>query len=85
MVVTRPPASAGASWPELKKLRVHHQAFQNVCIAWTYGCIANTPNVFEIAVVLPRRSELSLAATTPCRLQLCAVSGSSAGNLAGLY
>ena len=80
MVVTTPCASAVASWSEWKKIRTHHRAFQKVCSAWTRGCTANTVNVFEISVALPGRSELSLAAVTPCRLQLCAVSGSSAGN-----
>jgi len=83
-VVTTPFASAAASWSEWKKLRVHHQTFQNVCSVWTCGCTANRVNVFEIAVALPGRSELCLVAATPCRLQLCAVSGSSAGKLAAL-
>jgi hypothetical protein len=81
---TTPFASTGASWSLWKKLRAHHQTFRNVCNVWTYGCTANRVNVFKIAVALPGRSELSLAAATPCRLQLCAVSGSSAGNLAAL-
>jgi len=32
-------------------------------------------------ITLPVRSEVSLAATTPCRLQLCTVRGSSASKL----
>ena len=42
---------------------------QSVC---NYECTANTANVFETA--LPGRAELGLAATTPWRLQLRAVS-----------
>jgi hypothetical protein len=35
--------------------------------------VSKTPivNVFETYVTLPGRSDVSLAATTPCRLQLC--------------
>ena len=39
----------------------------------TYICARNTVNVFETGTTLPGRSEVSLAATTPWRLQLCAV------------
>jgi len=39
----------------------------------TYKCTPNTVNVFETGITLPGRSEVSLAATAPCRLQLCAV------------
>jgi hypothetical protein len=38
----------------------------------------NTVNVFQRDVRLPGRYEVSLAATTPCRLQLCTVLGRSA-------
>jgi hypothetical protein len=38
-------------------------------------------NVFEIRVTLPGGSEVSLSATTPCRLQLCTLSRSLASNL----
>jgi hypothetical protein len=37
---------------------------------WSYECTPNTVNAFERATTLPGHSELSLAATTPCRLQL---------------
>ena len=39
---------------------------------WEPGTM-NTIDVFEIDITLPGHSEVSLAATTPCRLQLCAV------------
>ena len=39
----------------------------------TYDCTPITVNVFETGITLRGRSEVSLAATTPCRLQLCAV------------
>jgi hypothetical protein len=38
-------------------------------------------NVFETDITLPGRSEVSLAAATPCRLQLHAMLRSSAGKL----
>jgi len=40
-------------------------------------------DVFEKVITLPGRSEVSLAATTPCRLQLCAVLRSLASKLSG--
>ena len=42
-------------------------------------------NVFEIDITLPGRSELSLAATTPYRLQLCTVFGAAASKYCGHY
>ena len=47
--------------------------------------LPNRANVFETRITLPGRSVASLAATTPCRLQLCTVSGSSASKQAGHY
>ena len=47
--------------------------FQKVHIACFYECPPNGVNVFERGITLPGRSELSLAATTPCRLQLYTV------------
>jgi hypothetical protein len=45
-------------------------------------CNVNTVNVFARGKTLPGRLEASVAATTPCRLQLCTVSGISASPLA---
>ena len=56
---------------------------KNVNTAWSYESTANTGNVFETGITLPGRSELSLAVTTPCRLQLCAVSWSVTSRLSG--
>ena len=55
---------------------------KNIHADWSYECTPNAVNVFDIAVTLPDRSDVSLAAATPCRLQLCAVLGSCASNLA---
>jgi hypothetical protein len=41
----------------------------------------NGVNVFENGITLPGRSEVSQAATTPCRLQLCTVSGCKTSKL----
>jgi len=38
---------------------------------------------FESGVTLPGRSEVSLAATTPCRLQLCTALGSELASYLG--
>jgi len=62
---------------------VYYIRFINVHSDWSYECTLNTVNVFEIGIALPVRSEGNLAATTPCRLQLCAMLWSSAGLLCG--
>jgi hypothetical protein len=59
--------------------------FKNVRSDWSYECTPNTVNVFETGITLPGRSEVSQAATTPCRLQLRAVLESSASKLSGRY
>jgi hypothetical protein len=70
-------------------LRTHHQAFntslKNVRIHWSHECTRNRVNVFETGIKLPGRSEASLAATTPCQLQLPTVLGSRASKLCGDY
>ena len=38
-----------------------------------YVCTPNGVNVFERGITLPGCTELRLAVTTPCRLQLCTV------------
>ena len=52
-------------------------SFKNISSDCSYDCTRKTVNVFGIGITLPDRSETSLAATTPCRLQQYAVSGSS--------
>jgi hypothetical protein len=52
-----------------------------MCITVNVFEMCITVNVFEMCITLPGRSEWSLAATRPCRLQLCAVFGSTAGKL----
>jgi hypothetical protein len=70
-------------------LRAHRQAFsvglKNVHCCWSYECTPNAVNVFDIGTTLPDRSDVSLTVATPCRLQLCAVLGSSASKKYGLY
>jgi len=45
--------------------------FKNVDSDWSYKCAVREINVFETGKMLPGRSDVSLAATTPHRLQLC--------------
>ena len=63
------------SWLSVEALRAHlfSVRFKNVHIACCYECPPNRVNVFERGITLPGRVEESLAATTPCRLQLSAV------------
>ena len=64
-------------------LRAHRKAFsvrlKNVRSDRSYECTRNRVNVFDTGITLPGRSDLSLAAATLCRLQLCTVLGSLAG------
>ena len=66
-------------------LRKDHPAFsvrlKNIHADWTSLCTRNAVNVFDIGLTPPDRSDVSLAAATPCRLQLCAMLGSSIRNL----
>jgi len=57
--------------------------FQTVHSDWSYECTPNTVNVFEKGITPPGRYVGSQAATTPCRLRLGSVLGSSAGYLYG--
>ena len=59
----------------METLRTHPFSvrFKNVHIACCYECPPNRVNVFERGITLPGRPEVSLAATTPCRLQLSTV------------
>jgi hypothetical protein len=63
-------------------LRTQHHDFniryKNFHSDWNYACTPNRVNVFETGITLPGRSEVSLAATTPYRLQLCTELGISA-------
>jgi len=56
-------------------LRAHHHAFfrpfkKNVHRQLSYECTPNRENVLGTGITLPGRSEVTLAVTTPCRLQL---------------
>jgi hypothetical protein len=57
--------------------------FTNVRTDCSYECTPSSVNVFVKGITPPGRSELSQAATTPCRLQQCAVLWSSADNQYG--
>jgi hypothetical protein len=62
----------------VRKLSTEHSptnvfcTFQNAHSNCSYDCTPSTVNVFETGITLPDRSQVSLAATTPCRLQLFA-------------
>jgi hypothetical protein len=51
--------------------------FREVDSDWNFEYNPNGVNVSERDITLPGRSEVSLAATTSCRLQLCAVLASN--------
>jgi hypothetical protein len=59
---------------------IHYQALSsisyNIESDGSCECASKGVNVFGRCIRLPGRSEMSLASTTPCRLQLCVVSGS---------
>jgi hypothetical protein len=54
----------------------HFHSFQKVRTDWSYDWAPNKANVFETNITQPGRAEVSLAATTLCRLQLTTVLGS---------
>jgi len=60
-------------------LVMYSARFTKVDSDCSYDCTLNTVNVFDTGITLHGRSDLGLAAATPCRLQLCAVCGNSAG------
>ena len=59
--------------------------FKNIHSYWSYKRTANTVNDFEIGITPPGRSDMSLAATTPSRLQRRTLLGSSASRQCGHY
>ena len=66
-------------------LQLFSTSFKNIYGEWGHHCTPNWVNVFEIGMTLPGRCEVSLAVTTPCRLQLCITSGAEpAPNLASI-
>jgi len=58
---------------------------QECCSDFSYEWTPNRVNVFGRGVMLPGPLEVSLAATTPCQLLLCMLSGSSASKIFGHY
>ena len=63
----------------------HHRTFsiqfKNVHTNGSYGCTVKRGNALERSIILPGRSLVSLAVTTPRRLQLCTVLRISTGQL----
>jgi LIM domain-binding protein 1 len=65
-------------------LKVFSVCFKNVHSNRSYECDPDTVNVFERGITLPGHCEVSLAATTPCRLELRTLFGSAASKLSFL-
>ena len=67
------------NWQAGRSGSTSHVYFKNVHSDWSYRFTPDKVNVSETVITLPGRSEVSLAATTPCRLQLCTVQCSQLG------
>jgi hypothetical protein len=69
---TKTAGKRGRTAPHYQSFSVR---FKNVRSECSYECTAKRVNVFESCITLTGPSVVSLAATTPCRVQLCTVLG----------